>query len=185
MSEAIYIIGGGASLKNFDFSKLRNLKTMAVNYAFKFLQPHILTFNDLDVFFECQSDIRSLKSDIYCREEIAESVPGAKPFKLTTTYHGKDGITLGIFGGKRNGEFLSGICALSLAVALGYGPIYLLGYDGGRTGGDLHFHGYSRDKDVFSNTVDNYDVFANEPVVNLNPSSRIDTFPKRAFEVSA
>lgn len=177
MSNMIYIIGGGASLRGFDFGCLAGKKVMTVNCAFKFIRPDIMNWNDIDIYPKNKAEIDAIKCEKYARREI--DVEGVKKYTITHEFHGKDGMTKGIYGGGKANEIYSGITALSLAIALNFSPIYLLGYDGGPIGSELHFHEYSRNKDVFTNTVDFYDAFAGYEIINLSPASRIKAFPKR------
>lgn len=173
----IYLIGGGASLRGFDFGRLAGKKVLTINSAFKYVRPDIMNWNDPDVYGKNKAAIDAIKCEKYVRREVA--IEGAKTYQITHEFHGKDGMTKGIYGGGKANEFCSGITALSLAIALNFSPIYLLGYDGGPIGGELHLHGESRNKDVFSGSVDFYDVFAGYDIINLSPASKIKTFQKR------
>jgi len=177
--DTIYIIGGGASLRGFDFGKLAGKKVLTINCAFKFVKPDLMTWNDPDVYWKNRAEIDAIKCEKYVRREAA--IEGATTYQITHEFHGKEGMIKGIYGGGKANEFYSGITAISLAIALNFSPICLLGYDGGPIGNDLHFHEYSRNKDVFTNTVDFYDAFAGYEIINLSPASRIKAFPKREF----
>lgn len=182
--ETIYIIGGGASLRGFDFGKLAGKKVLTINSAFKFVKPDLMTWNDPDVYWKNRAEIDAIKCEKYVRREAA--IDGATTYQISHEFHGKEGMINGIYGGGKANEFYSGITAISLAIALNFSPICLLGYDGGPVGGELHFHGYSRDKDVFTNSVNFYDVFTGYEIINYSLESRINAFPKRDIcEVSA
>lgn len=74
---------------------------------------------------------------------------------------------------------------ISLAISLGYSPIYLLGYDGGMVGGRLHFHNeYDKEKReaAFLNANISYDEFKGCEIYNCSPESKITQFPKVSID---
>ena len=170
--KSAYIIGGGTSLKDFDFNKLKDKITIAVNKS-------CLTVPDLDYFITM--DFTALKK---IGMELAAPYIGtrvfianfAKPylkeqngqiidtrFNLVYTLNGftmiiKSWVEEGIgfnFWDFRSGNN-SGYCALQFAVLMGFNPIYLLGIDLTTSGG-THFHGgYGESKESFQKKLDLY-----------------------------
>lgn len=174
-----FCIGGGSSLEGFDFKRLDNEFTIGVNFVFKFYEPSILIWSDLDIYPKYKKEIDSLKSEKYVRDSIINAHPDQfsqmKPYKVSTIFYGREGLEKGLYGGK--GTYLTGILAVSLAIALGYSPIYLLGYDGGPINNKLHFHEFSKQKDPFSNMIKDYDVFKGYAIYNCSLQSNITQFP--------
>ena len=135
-----FIIGGGPSLKNFDFSVLERENTIAINRAYEHMDPSIIFFTDNDTFYK---KVLSNKFGVEARDKFINtralkialnignynydhgtySVPLSKAPFLTT--HLKDGL----FDGGN-----SGFAALNLAICLEANPIYLLGFDMAGTG---------------------------------------------------
>ena len=171
-TKEVYIIGGGTSLKGFDFNKLKNKTTIAVNKS-------CLTVPNLDYFITM--DFTALKKIgmglvapyIGTRVFIANF---AKPylkeingqivdtrFNLVYTLNDfnmiiKSQVEKGIgfdFRDFRTGNN-SGYCALQFAVLMGFNPIYLLGIDLTIAEG-THFHGgYGEIKESFQKKLDLY-----------------------------
>ncbi len=141
--EAIYIVGGGASLTGFDFTSLTGKVTIACNKALLFFRPTYFVYMD-DQFY-----------DWY--EEQVRSFTG---MKFTHSWNKKrDGVTyaknlgpLGLSDDFDKGLFHGGNCAylaLNLAYVMGGDPIYLLGIDMCYSNGATHFHdGYPKDDDI-------------------------------------
>ncbi len=172
MNKSIYIIGGGSSLKGFDFSKLKDKTTVAVNKSYSYVP-------DLDYFITI--DFTALKkiSDInninptkifvanftkpYLQEKEGRIVDTRfnlvyklEDFDMIVKSKKTEGLGLS-FNDFRNGDN-SGYCALQLAVVLGYTEIYLLGIDLTATGcEETHFHGgYGENKESFQKKLDSY-----------------------------
>ena len=82
----------------------------------------------------------------------------------------------------------SGFGALSLAICLGANPIYLLGYDMSHKNGKSHWHkGHplKQKEHTVQNFIKYFDKAAPQiaarkiKVINLNPKSGLNCFPKR------
>lgn len=168
-----FIIGGGGSLKDFDFSRLKDEITIGINYVFKFFEPTYLIWCDEAVYNQNKEEIDRLKSIKYAPTWwIGNNWQNVKGFSIADSFQGKDGLIKGLYGGK-NG-WMSGVLAISLASALGYSPIYLLGFDGDKT----HFHDYSIDTDL-SLYNSWYEEFRDKwEIYNCSLKSSIGVFPK-------
>lgn len=178
----VFIIGGGGSLKGFDFNRLKNEKTIAINCAFKFIKPTHLLWCDPDVFGNNKDEINAIPCEKYTLfDSIHPECSGCKSFKPSTLFYGSEGLTKGLYGSPHEGQWISGPLAISLAFALGYDQIYLLGYDGGDVNG-LHFHPYSREEEVFSSRNYWYDAFKGQPIHNCSLKSYITQFPKISID---
>lgn len=164
----------------FNFNRLNFEVTIGINIIFKFYEPRILIWSDIDIYPKHKEEIDALKSVKYAwQEAINPDYKDVLPYKKSEQFYGEEGLTKGLFGGK--GSYFTGILAVSLAISLGYSPIYLLGYDGGKVGDRLHFHNlYEREKQekVFVDANKNYDVFKGYEIYNCSLESKITQFPK-------
>ena len=196
-----FVIGGGPSLRGFDWKRLKGRRTIGVNRAYEFFDPTIVFSMDtrylhwilegtlgqdvLDKFNRppaykvwLLTYTASLRSDIFVVPVYKSYDSGLREFPLTS----HEGI------GHGNN---SGYGALNLAVALGADPIYLLGFDMQHQGAVTHFHqGYpvpqSTDslesfKGYFFNAARACRL-AGRTVINLNPASSLQWFDKRSAE---
>jgi len=132
--ETVYIIGGGPSLKDFDWNKLLGKKVIAINKAFYHHQhSQVMYWTDSRFYTWYKDDIDKFK--------------GLK-YTLRKGYYNNDvrllkrGVKYGIELSKdtlAHGNN-SGYAAINLAYHLGAKKIVLLGYDMGNVGGKSHFH---------------------------------------------
>jgi hypothetical protein len=197
-----FIVGGGSSLKGFDFERLRGKgKIIAVNRAYLDCPfADLLVFMDKSRFYrwamENKLDKRSkqkfeefkgLKAYVYMRHDIPNVylVPRAGKFGLSTSL--EEGIYIGTN---------SGYSALSIALCLGANPIYLLGFDmkysrdeKGKPIG--HYHKTYPEQQVEQVVIDfrkGYIELAPElklrgrRVINLNPDSGLTCFEFQDIE---
>lgn len=136
-----FIIGGGESLKGFDFSILRNELTIGVNRVFEVFSPSILYSMDTR-FFHWVVDWNLDKYDKSPVRQKFLDYKGITIFLCPLTYYNfrcieqfyivkrildkciSFDLCNGIYGGNN-----SGFGALMLAFALNANPIYLLGFD--------------------------------------------------------
>ena len=131
-----FIIGGGPSLKLFDWSKLRGELVIGVNLALQKCDPAILFSMD-DRF------LKNLRDGKYGMETLARFNSYQAGYKvwLDVGRHAypDDMLTIGCIGNHAWSNSLSagigtggnsGFCAINIAVLLGASPIYLLGFDG-------------------------------------------------------
>lgn len=174
------MLGGGQSLAGFDFNQLDSDITIGINIIFKFYEPKILIWSDVDIYPKYKEEIDALKSIKYAwQEAIKPDYKDVLSFKIGQQFYGKQGLEKALFGGE--GAYFTGILAISLAISLGYSPVYLLGYDGGKVGNKLHFHNmYEREREerVFITANKNYDVFKEYEIYNCSLESKITQFPK-------
>lgn len=181
----IFIVGAGESLRGFDYSRLRDRETVAVNKVIRDV-PHATYFLTAD------SGIASNVLD-WTRGSDAVKVLAYTPghrrlekfqktfldFDVVVKYSGGNpcpdmGFRFGQFQAGGN----SGFCALQFAVIMGYSPIYLLGID--LRGGHLYdtktrrwptllneFHGaWVKGLKVLEKT--NVETYSCSPVSRLN-----------------
>lgn len=192
-----FIIGGGPSLKDFNFSLLKNELTIGINKAFLFFDPTIIF--SMDARFWQWIEDGTLGTEAQQRFEhykhglkLFLNTGGSffTPDILQVQHAGRIAFTDNFNHGIGSGNN-SGYAALNLAATLGVTQIYLLGFDMHGDGKkQTWFHsGYP---EVQSATV--YDDFRHDiekfaapalaergiEVINLSPSSALQCFPKAA-----
>lgn len=137
---AVYIIGGGPSLRGFDWEQLRGRKVIAINRAFEVAPwADVLYWTDADFYRWYKRDIDSFRGmKVTCRPA---KIPSENILLLCGVRdYGLDLRPSYICDGNN-----SGYGALNLAVKLGAKRIYLLGYDLHSTQDATHWHnGYNR-----------------------------------------
>lgn len=185
-----FIIGGGPSLRGFDFAQLKGEKIIVINRAFE-----VCPFADI---------MFSMDNRFYnwlIRGQLPGSLEKFMVFKglkiwlevsNNSYHHGvyyvvglpTDGFPHSLKAGIYHGNH-SGYGALQLALVLGADPIYLLGYDMKHQGKATHFHsGYPSRQGAhtllsFKSGLDRMAVFirrAKRNVINLNPDSALKCF---------
>lgn len=178
----LFIIGGGPSLKGFDFNKLKGKFTIGINKAYESIIPTILYYSD-----KCFYDWYGPKIDsLQCKKATISDVKKPDTIKLGCT--GTDGLEMR-FGNIRHGQN-SGYAALNLAFHLRPKHIFLLGFDMQQTDNQEHWHsGYSDKRKVtgplFSANkwVESFKTIATPlaqtgvKVFNCNPDSGLLCFP--------
>lgn len=141
----IFIIGSGESLKNFNYEKLKDKETIAVNKVIQEI-PHATYWLTADSGIA--SNVNSWTKGSSAKKILCYSSTHKRFHKFQNVWTQFD-IVIKYGGGNhvhklpigfRWGEFQpgqnSGFCALQFAVIMGYSPIYLLGFDLG--GGHLY-----------------------------------------------
>ena len=172
MRKEVYIIGGGNSLKDFNFNKLKDKDTIVVNKAIKYV-PNPTYFITMDFTALKKIDCDLIAPSIFTRVFIANF---AKPYltekngQIVDTRSGlvytlndfttiiksyeEEGIGTQFYDFRSGNN--SGYCALQLAVLLGYDRIYLLGMDL-LAPEQTHFHGgYGESKEIFNLKLEGY-----------------------------
>lgn len=169
----IFIVGGGPSLKDYDFKQLRGKETIAVNKAvFDLEKPtYFITMDytfiqrygrwmlqqsrkNLTNIFVANLEKLHLKDDGTMVDLRINLVYNLSFFHITikSYYAQRMGLKFEDF---RHGE-CSGYCALQFAIIMGYSPIYLLGIDL-TCRGVTHYHGgYGEDWKKFNHKLKRY-----------------------------
>ena len=132
--DTVYIVGGGPSLKGFEWNKLRGKKTIVINKAIKFWpEADVMYWTDGRVYNWLKEDIIKFKGK---RFTIS---PRSYPCDVTVLRRGKKlGIEWSMDSIAHGSN--SGAAAINLALHLGAKRIILLGYDMGRNNSESHFH---------------------------------------------
>ncbi len=187
-----FIIGGGPSLRGFDFSQLKGELVITVNRGLESFPDSILNLCQdarLWGWWEC-GDLGAeakKKFDEYPGQKVwldVQRFPYPEDIRIIRTCHRSD------FNFKSYANGIppwgnSGLNALCLASCLGADPIYLLGFDckgeNGRTAN--HHSGYpdSHQEGVYKSFIRDFNEAAPDlrkvaRVVNLNPASSIRCF---------
>lgn len=190
-----FLVAGGPSLTGFDWERLRGKYVIAVNRAFEVLPfAQVLYWTDWRFFSWYTKPIlahRARRKITGLRNADREHNYGPHLGQIEVwRITGPQGIDRAA-GCLRHGNN-AGFAAINLSVHLGAHRIYLLGYDMKATNvGPAHWHdGYPIPTPVraYANMIGYYPSLV-EPlrhmgieVVNLNPESALECFPKRNID---
>jgi len=196
-NQRCFIIGGGESLKDFDFSKLKNELVIGVNRAYEKIDCTVMFAMDHTLYEwitrgelgqEAKEKFEDFKGFPVWLDSAGYNYPKgifilSKFPSNNINYSMKDGI-----GGGTN----SGFGALNLAVCLGANPIYLLGFDmKDNDGKQAWWHsGYPEKQGgkVYKTFISDFKKAAPRlrekdiQVINLNPESELKCFEFGKFE---
>ena len=167
--EDVYIIGGGTSLKGFDFGKLKDKDTIAVNMsAFDVPNPTYCITADSGIFRKVQEghfkDIGTtwvlVTNPDHCsmkmKNGIFKHVHSGYVYNLFAANMliknaGVEGIGFEFKDFKTG--YNSGFCAFQLAVLLGYKKIHLLGFDLCEQNTKTHYHSRYKNRKTINNKM--------------------------------
>jgi len=180
--QTIYLIGGGPSLKNFDFNVLKTKNSIAINKAYQVASfANFLYWSDFRFYQWFKEDIDNFKGFKVTNKPkpIDDNIINLKDT-------GKLGIDINPHALRHGNN--SGYAAINLAVHLGVNKIILLGYDMGSSGNATHFHnGYDTKTDekvyknnmlpCFESLVDELKELKIE-IWNASKDSKLTCFPK-------
>jgi hypothetical protein len=186
LGDTIFIVGGGPSLKDFDFELLRDKTVIAVNKAFMSIPfAQVLYWSDTRFYEWFPKEIDAFTGiKVTCRPEPKRS----DVINLLNT--GKTGLETMSYGLRDGGN--SGYAAINLAYHLGAKRIVLLGFDMQNTTKQTHWHdGYvsTADTSVMERIMlPSFETIV-EPlekrkvkVYNASQVSKITCFPKISIE---
>ena len=180
-----YLVGGGPSLRGFDWSRLDGKNVIAVNRAFQVLPnaPYVY-FSDKRFWDWHGAQLKSYSGRIISGAHRLR-VNGVESYQFT----GVAGLDL-TPGKLRHGNS-SGYAAINLAVHLGARKIVLLGYDMRMVDDRAHWHdGYPvvARQNVFDKMHAFFETMVPQlkqldvTVLNACPGSRINAFPQISHE---
>ena len=192
-----FIIGGGESLRDFDFSKLKNELVIGVNRAYEKVDCTINYAMDNNLYRWITNG--ELGQGAKKRFEDFKGIP---VWLDSAGYDYPRGIfVLNELGNRKNSYVMkdgirggtnAGVGALNLAVCLGANPIYLLGFDmEGKGGEQVWWHdGYPEKQSDKIYATFKLDFKRIAPglkkkgvqVINLNPESSLKCFEFGKFE---
>jgi len=179
----VYIIGGGNSLKSFDWNLLENLKTIGCNDAYQLGANicKVCLFGDTKWWLAHAEKLKSYRGVVYgiapLNVEYPDYVQCIKRYAsgLETKGLGWNGNT--------------GFAAVNLAILMGAARIYLLGFDMKQVGGEGNWHPNNLD----NNNQEIYNKFlgwekflhkawkkdyAHIEIYNVTDDSDLKLFPK-------
>lgn len=168
----VWVVGGGPSLRDFNFSKLTDKHTITINKSV-FYVPDPNYFVTVDYTFLHKGDISRFRSINTLKIFVIDFSTGSlreqngrivdtkfniiyrlQDFSVIVKSYKDKGIGYAFDDFRTGGN--SGFCGLQLAVILGYRKIYLLGFDLKITN-ETHFHeGYSKPRKEFEEKLDLY-----------------------------
>jgi len=185
------VIGGGSSLKGFDFESIRPYRSIGCNAAWK-NSPDICLFTDhrySDLVRESEEWSRTKTILLFheCNKQYAEKYPGTYWLKIQQREHWGSKLEHGIRGLNNTGA-----SAVNLADVLGCNPIFLLGFDMTRGEGKAtHYHDeypntFKQGADIYRRFQQSFEEFAAKncraKIFNLSPISTLECFPKITVE---
>lgn len=185
--ETIYLIGGGPSLKGFDFERLRGKVCIAINKAFLHVPfAQVAYWTDTRVYHWYRKQIGD-----FVGLKVTNKPRPIEQGIINLLDTGKTGLELNN-NALRHGNN-SGYAAINLAYHLGAKKIVLLGFDMGLDGRKTHWHeGYNiptpRSNLYESSMLPNFETLV-EPlkkqgisIINANPKSAINCFKKMPLD---
>lgn len=202
-----FIIGGGSSLADFNFSRLAGELTIGINAAI-YLKPAPTIAYAADIRFMQMVEEEGTWSTLPSLKVVHNVIKGQgesgmlKPETMVNTYHlpikrkggwGKSIVDGGVECGAVAASFSGAVC-LNLADILGADPIYLLGFDCYRTQNGSNFHDkYPHDwrtadssLDKFARVLNAFTEFPASKVFHLrSPDARpsgADGFPSLEYD---
>lgn len=184
----VFIIGGGSSLKNFDWKLLENECTIGCNSAFILGEKvcKICIFGDAKWFRAYQNELQNYKGVVFTN---ASQLYNSRVPWLWTMPRKATGLSATALGWNKN----TGASAVNLALILGAQRVCLLGFDmhlsrEGRA--NWHDRRLSRqrksDAVVYEKflegftyvSIDLKKVFSGREIINITDDSDLDIFPK-------
>jgi hypothetical protein len=184
-----FVIGGGPSLRGFAFNLLRNDYTIGINKIAYAFEPSMIYLTDAVLLDELQQlhKARGYKSVITLADHDNQHHDGCY-YVRSAGSHGIPETLTDIYTGDH-----SGYGAVNLAIALGFNPIYLLGFDYCLLDGHAHVwdswgepRGYEKDylprflREMIS--LQTLTDRAGISVVNLSERSALSCYPRARVE---
>ena len=136
--ETSYCVGGGPSLKGFDWTRLKGKNVIAINSAFTALpleMVSIVLFGDRSFFKLNEAALKQVAQKV----PVISCAPGVDVSWLLVAPR----IELGLSQDHIGWNYNSGAAAISLSLLLGCSKTYLLGYDLGHKNGEAS-HWYTK-----------------------------------------
>jgi len=185
-----FLLGGGPSLKDFNWDLLKNELWIGINAAWLKAIPSIAYTHDkrvIDLFQKRNGD--GWKA-LPCRvHKHKKQIVGHKDYGGILTFEACKTWSKSLEQGLYNGNN-SGVTALNLADMLGASPIYLIGFDMRKEGDANHFHdhypkGWRQPDKVYNNFKTSFKrikQYIKAEVINLTPNSALTIFPMGNLE---
>jgi len=179
-----FIIGGGPSLKGFDWNILKSELTIGCNDAFKLGIDvcKVCVFGDGRWFDRYSKELELYKGMIFTNKGnlLNSRIPW-----LNTLDRKPKGFHTDALGWNGN----TGFTAINLALLFGIKTVYLLGFDMKMTGKEHNWHEGRLDKsgaEVYKRFLANSFIiskdwkekFSNQTIINVTKDSDLEAFPK-------
>jgi hypothetical protein len=179
--ETVYLIGGGPSLKEFDFTLLEGKNVIAINKAFLYYKnADVLYWTDNRFYTWFQKEI-----DLFKGIKVTNKNTPLKDDVTNLRDTGKIGLETKPDSIRHGNN--SGYAAINLAFLMGAKTIILLGFDMGILHGQSHFHKgynikanpniYKNNMIPFFNTLVDPLKEHNVKIWNTNKNSNLKCFP--------
>lgn len=181
----VFVIGGGDSLRGFDWKRLKNECTVGCNMAFTLGVEtcKICIFGDFKWFREYENRLQGYKGILFTN---ASQLQRTRCNWLWTLPRKAKGLSTKILGWNTN----TGAAAINLALILGAKRVFLLGFDMHLSkDGRPNWHNGGLDKpsegtlktfiDGFKKiALDLEKVFPGRKIINVTDDSSLNCFPK-------
>jgi len=179
-----FIIGGGDSLRGFDFNLLKKEMTIGCNAAFLLGEDicKLCLIGDIKCFNKFNGKLSKYKGIVFTN---APQLLHSKILWLWTMGREGKGLHKHALGWNN----CTGFSALNLALILGANPVYLLGFDmklskDGKA--NWHNEGDKPNSEVYTKflanekrvAVDLKNNFSTQQVINITDDSALTVFPK-------
>lgn len=188
----VFIIGGGSSLRDFNWTVLEPLSTIGCNHAFRFGSKVCdeLVFGDHKFFRRFRNELSAYEGPVITNNNHLFTVQKEIPWVICTKKQRYGLHTYPYLGWNGN----TGSLAINVALVQGFTTIALLGFDmalDNKQRPNYHEHiidvpsesAYARFKREGKHVEkDLRNKFPHVQVYNLNPDSTWDTFPKITFK---
>ena len=195
----VFILGGGRSMLNFDWSILHDKLVLGCNFAFR-LGSKVVDANlmcDKHVIKECYEELQTYHGVVYLNPPNADKQPSIfnPSWAYTVPRVSSGGLSLtGLVWGGNTGN-----SAVNLALLLGASRVYLLGFDmkaKDPKNPDWYQDNYHDHKERpatserFKHWITNFglvqekckSMFPNTKIVNINSDSDLNIFEKIPIE---
>ncbi len=185
----IFIVGGGQSLEDFDWSFLHDRATIAVTNSFKKLpNAAYIYFSDIRFWNWQRAGLLAHKAAKITTAKIPKNITSVARYKVSCVKNKAIDFRKGYL---KLGNS-SGYAAINLAVHLGATEIFLLGYDMHADTGKNHWHSdypiknkshiYARNMLKFFDAAAKELAGAGIKVINFGETSKIECFAKLKLE---
>ena len=172
----VTIIGGGPSLKEFDFDRVKGF-VITVNMSCFNVQSDMHVSLDKNFYIVNQTFIDKYESVLVSDRDVGRD-------DVSIIEYNRKGPSDEQFDWHMKKANLSGFAALGLALHLGAVKVYLLGFDGGYNGEESnHYKTISVPNNYnYECKNDLYDLFEEYNVINVGMDSKIESFQKVPLE---
>lgn len=185
-NEDVFIVGGGASLIGFDFSKLEGQRIIVINHSY-------MEVKDFDILvFQDYNFIKGIEKSGHSLQEMNGKVFAGPQGRQKTkgnifSFQNSEEISdvPGVFFGKHQ----TGLVAINIAIQGNAKNIYLLGFDCKFIDGHSHYYDEDRPyaielkEDRYSKHSKRYNEYKKyKNIFNLSEDSKITAFKKIKIE---